>query len=333
MANVRYFGGGAVDLGTKNIIENGTYNASSDGLDGYSQVTVNVPEKTLGTKSIITNGTYNASSDNLDGYSQVTVNVPTGIPKMSRADWNALSTEEKQALQYVAIQDSNSGFVRGDLVYGSAYMAPGVYIPYSDADSVLCEAYIDNFNPNMLIWGGGDYPVTLTGRVAIDPNEDAVYIPVSTSGVLAYIDLLSNNTPFTAYVVMKASTPGSYSRLISSMASRSSGKGILMYGSTISVSSWGSDSSLGVPSTNYFAGVIQYGGSGSAKGGILNNIVSKSPTNSGRYITLGRTDIDPNTSNAEPCNVYVRYIAVTNSVDSDTIINNNLTNLVNNFIS
>lgn len=77
MANVRYFGGGAVDLGTKNIIENGTYNASSDGLDGYSQVTVNVPEKTLGTKSIITNGTYNASADNLDGYSQVNVNVPS----------------------------------------------------------------------------------------------------------------------------------------------------------------------------------------------------------------------------------------------------------------
>ena len=32
----------------------------------------------LGTKSITANGTYNASSDNLDGYSQVTVNVPSG---------------------------------------------------------------------------------------------------------------------------------------------------------------------------------------------------------------------------------------------------------------
>lgn len=32
----------------------------------------------LGTKSITANGTYNASSDNLDGYSSVIVNVPTG---------------------------------------------------------------------------------------------------------------------------------------------------------------------------------------------------------------------------------------------------------------
>ena len=34
---------------------------------------------TLGTKSISTNGTYNASSDSLDGYSSVSVNVPTSL--------------------------------------------------------------------------------------------------------------------------------------------------------------------------------------------------------------------------------------------------------------
>lgn len=32
----------------------------------------------LGTRSITSNGTYNASDDGLDGYSSVTVNVPTG---------------------------------------------------------------------------------------------------------------------------------------------------------------------------------------------------------------------------------------------------------------
>lgn len=35
-------------------------------------------EPTLGTKTITVNGTYNASSDNLDGYSSVTVDVPSG---------------------------------------------------------------------------------------------------------------------------------------------------------------------------------------------------------------------------------------------------------------
>lgn len=38
---------------------------------------------TLGTKAINANGTYNASSDNLDGYSQVSVDVPTGTPRSS----------------------------------------------------------------------------------------------------------------------------------------------------------------------------------------------------------------------------------------------------------
>ena len=36
----------------------------------------------LGTKSITANGTYNASSDNLDGYSSVTVNVPASAPTL-----------------------------------------------------------------------------------------------------------------------------------------------------------------------------------------------------------------------------------------------------------
>ncbi len=59
-------------LGTKNITANGTYNASSDSLGGYSSVTVAVP---LGSKSITANGTYNANDDDLSGFSSVTVNV------------------------------------------------------------------------------------------------------------------------------------------------------------------------------------------------------------------------------------------------------------------
>lgn len=45
MVLVRYMGGEPSDLITKNITENGIYNASSDGADGYSQVNVNVPSK------------------------------------------------------------------------------------------------------------------------------------------------------------------------------------------------------------------------------------------------------------------------------------------------
>ena len=74
-------GGSQPVLVTKTITQNGTYNASSDSADGYSQVTVNVSgsQPVLITKTITQNGTYNASSDSADGYSQVTVNVSGGI--------------------------------------------------------------------------------------------------------------------------------------------------------------------------------------------------------------------------------------------------------------
>ena len=39
--------GSSANLGTKTITSNGTYNASSDSLDGYSSVTVNVPTATI----------------------------------------------------------------------------------------------------------------------------------------------------------------------------------------------------------------------------------------------------------------------------------------------
>ena len=67
-------GGSSVTVEALSATENKTYTAPSG--KAYSPVTVNVPEKTLGTKSIIANGNYPASGDNLDGYSSVSINVP-----------------------------------------------------------------------------------------------------------------------------------------------------------------------------------------------------------------------------------------------------------------
>lgn len=67
------------NLGSKTIIENGTYQALDDNLDGYDEVTVNVPQNaTLGVKNITANGDYYASADSLDGFSRVSVNVSGG---------------------------------------------------------------------------------------------------------------------------------------------------------------------------------------------------------------------------------------------------------------
>lgn len=61
---------------SKTITENGTYDASDEGVDGYNPVTVNIP---IVSKTITENGTYNASDDDAAGYDPVTVNVPQPV--------------------------------------------------------------------------------------------------------------------------------------------------------------------------------------------------------------------------------------------------------------
>lgn len=57
-----------IPSGTIEINSNGNYNVKEKEF-----ANVNVPEKQLGTKTITTNGTYKATDDNLDGYSEVNV--------------------------------------------------------------------------------------------------------------------------------------------------------------------------------------------------------------------------------------------------------------------
>ena len=66
--------GGGSTLITKSISANGTYNASSDSADGYSQVTVTVPASAVdsGTKNITANG----NNQDVVGYAAVDVAVP-----------------------------------------------------------------------------------------------------------------------------------------------------------------------------------------------------------------------------------------------------------------
>lgn len=74
---------GGVNLGTKTITQNGTYTASDDDLDGYSDVTVNVPTSTpnLQTKSVSYTPTTSVQSAQVtadsgyDGLEQVNVSV------------------------------------------------------------------------------------------------------------------------------------------------------------------------------------------------------------------------------------------------------------------
>lgn len=64
------------------ITSNGVYYPDSNSTI-VNKITVNVPSSTFTTKSITSNGTYNASSDGYDGYSSVDVNVTPNVTTAS----------------------------------------------------------------------------------------------------------------------------------------------------------------------------------------------------------------------------------------------------------
>ena len=94
--NPVYGGASAPNLGTKTITQNGTYSAASDNLDGYSEVTANVPNTYAAadegkvvnngalvaqtSRSITTNGTYDTTlNDEVAVDVQPTLQAKTGI--------------------------------------------------------------------------------------------------------------------------------------------------------------------------------------------------------------------------------------------------------------
>lgn len=143
------------NLSTKAITANGTYKASDEQKDGYSEVSVNVPiSGNIGTLSVTENGTYNSSDEQLDGYSSVTVNVsgggggPQGTPVTARALVD-LSTNDT-----VYVMDNSSGgqaqetsLPDGFSVYSDTFAYDGTYVYFtksSDDRKIVYRVQKDN---------------------------------------------------------------------------------------------------------------------------------------------------------------------------------------------
>jgi len=301
-----------------------------------SMMDISDPEIQVSPLSVTKNGTYAAPLGS--AYSPVTVNVPTGAEIISKSDWDALSTAQKQAKGLVAIQETNSGYDRGELVNGADYIPLNEYIPYSNESDVLCSAHENMFNSTKTYWGDGIYPVLYGGRIpAYDSSENAVVLNARSDGIFGYVDK-HDESDFTAYVVMRGTLISNYGRLISCMKSRSAGYGMMLFGNTIQITSWASDTSTGVSSSNYFVGAIKFSSSASA-GYVYDSAndnlikVAKSPSYCGQYVCLGTTDTTNSGGNSEPADVNVKYFAVVDGAETDEVIEDNIMNLYNEFLA
>ena len=137
--------GGSAVLGTKSISANGTYSASSDSLDGYSEVTVNVPATGVDIPTFTV--TYSSGFTSVQSvtcdktYAQclglVTSNDPIFAAIVVLTDGNMTYTSEARAMlfdnnqpiEYVQIGALEFDF---DLVYGTngtiTFRSPSNYV-------------------------------------------------------------------------------------------------------------------------------------------------------------------------------------------------------------
>ena len=303
---------------------------------------------TLITKSITQNGTYNASSDNADGYSQVTVNVSGGggggdIPLLTRSEWIALTTAQKQAYGLVAVQDAATGFERGKLVYGADYSELGRYLPYSDADKIICAASPDDYSRmTSTSWGAGTSPVVFQNGQPTLNNDGYLVFSAKTSGIFGSIDLgTADKPPYTAYIVGYSLSSENNGRFLSCWKTDALGYGGVMMISvngSVGVSRFGDAHSDGnVPILNPFVGVMQFAsynnGLGYATNGInTSSFLTLDPHDSGRYIVTGRKD-EGTGSYQQPMDICVKYLGVVMEAETQQVIQQNAAYLVQQFLS
>lgn len=104
-------GGGSGTFDTKTVTSNGTYIAANESLDGYSSVTVNLPNSNFQEKDVNVTASAVLSPDSgYDGISKATITVPTEITQEQITILNGLPvSSDKSNTSVVQLQyDENT---------------------------------------------------------------------------------------------------------------------------------------------------------------------------------------------------------------------------------
>lgn len=159
----------------------------------------------LTTKNITTNGTYNASDDNVDGYSQVTVNVPTGFNiDLTGTTWIINNTPELiDDTFHINFNSNNESY---NIIEPSLSNGIISYVDATDPESPIAETVYSNgnwsniqyktitisggtnaSNPELVAWlllnAVEGYNVTVTGTA---PSSSPIWVSDSSSGTPYY---------------------------------------------------------------------------------------------------------------------------------------------------
>ena len=203
--------------GSINIADNGTYDVTEK-----ASAVVNVSPD-LGTKSITANGTYNASSDNLDGYSQVTVNVPSSATGTINITENA-NRIDVSSYEYANVNVPSPSYVKNPIEfdYNKGYVDKtaqnnlGIFV-YQDPTNCYCDIYtVENGKTYRIMYGETVSTrargcLTQTDVRTLQPGEatsgEAKMVGIY-SGTINPGDSWSFTAPFDGYFIMQKTNYG-----------------------------------------------------------------------------------------------------------------------------
>ena len=142
-------------------------------------------------KNISSNGTYNASSDNLDGYSQVIVNVPSEAPTLQTKTVSYTPSETQQA-STVTADNGYDGLNKVNITVGaipSTYVGSGVNrktssdLTASGATVTVPAGYYNNQASKTVSSGSAGTPSASKGTV----SNHSVSVTPSVTNTTGYI--------------------------------------------------------------------------------------------------------------------------------------------------